>query len=106
MTETNEKRLVARTNASIQQRIADAAELSGSTLSQFLVDAALEKANRITREATQLEVSREGFLNIMGALDRPARPMPRLRRAAHRYKELIHEDQEITAHEAAEQKAI
>ena len=83
-----EKRLVARVNDSIRQRIADAAELSGSTLSQFMIDAALKEASRVTREATQIETSREGFMNIMKALDQPARPLPKLREAAKKYKSL------------------
>lgn len=102
MNTATEKRLVARASASIQQRIADAAELSGSTLSQFLIDAALKEAARVTDEVTQIETSRAGFMNILNALDRPARPMPKLRRAAQKYRSRINENQEVTTNKITE----
>ncbi|WP_290650416.1 DUF1778 domain-containing protein [Aquisalimonas sp.] len=90
-----EKRLVARANAEIHQKIAEAAELQGSTVSQFLLDAALERAREVTERATRINTSREAFENMMVALDQPARPLPRLRQAARRYKEQLHaSDQE------------
>jgi uncharacterized protein (DUF1778 family) len=95
MTTATDKRLVARASASIQRRIATAAELSGSTLSQFLIDAALKEADRVTKEATQLQVSMASFETIMNAYDRPARAMPKLRRAAQKYRSLINENQEV-----------
>lgn len=85
-----EKRLVARANAEIHQKIAEAAELQGSTVSQFLLDAALERANEVTERATRINASREAFEHMMEALDQPARPLPRLRKAARRYKEEVH----------------
>ena len=99
MTATNEqereKRLVARANADIHQRIVEAAELQGSTVSQFLLDAALERASEVTERATRINTSRVAFENMMVALDQPARRLPRLKRAARRYKELVHDpDQE------------
>jgi uncharacterized protein (DUF1778 family) len=85
-----EKRLVARANAEIHRKIAEAAELQGSTVSQFLLDAALERASEVTERATRINTSREAFEKMMVALDQPARPLPRLRQAALRYKEQVH----------------
>jgi uncharacterized protein (DUF1778 family) len=85
-----EKRLVARAKPEIHQRIAEAAELQGSTVSQFLLDAALERATEITERATRISTSREAFENMMVALDQPKRQLPRLRKAAKRYKDLVH----------------
>lgn len=85
-----EKRLVARANAEIHQKIAEAAELQGSTVSQFLLDAALARASEVTERAARINTSREAFENMMEALDHPARPLPRLRKAARRYKEEVH----------------
>jgi uncharacterized protein (DUF1778 family) len=84
-----EKRLVARANAEIHRIIQEAAELQGSTVSQFLLDAALQRANEVTERATRINTSRESFENMMLALDQPARPLPRLRQAARRYKEEV-----------------
>ena len=85
-----EKRLVARASAEIHQKIQEAAELQGSTVSQFLLDAALERASEVTARATRINTSREAFENMMAALDQPARPSPRLRQAARRYKEQVY----------------
>jgi len=93
-----EKRLVARASPEIHQLIAEAAELQGSTVSQFLLDSALERAAQVTERATRLSVSREAFEKMMVALDRPARPLPRLRQAARRYRETVDApDQEAAA---------
>jgi uncharacterized protein (DUF1778 family) len=85
-----EKRLVARANAEIHRIIQEAAELQGSTVSQFLLDAALERASEVTERATRIAASREAFENMMRALEQPARPLPRLRQVARRYKEEVH----------------
>ncbi|MBA3979064.1 MAG: DUF1778 domain-containing protein [Alcanivorax sp.] len=87
-----ERRLVARTNADVHQRIADAADLLGATVSQFLIDSALERANRVTQEATRLRVSRDAFVRMMTVLDQPANPAPRLQQAAHRYREVMSDE--------------
>lgn len=84
-----EKRLVARAGPEIHRLIVEAAELQGSTVSQFLLDAAMERAALVTERATRLSTSREAFESMMEALDQPARPLPRLRQAAQRYKEQV-----------------
>lgn len=92
-----EKRLVARAKPEIHQRIAEAAELQGSTVSQFLLDAALERAAEVTERATRISTSREAFNSMMAALDQPERHLPRLNKAAQRYKETVDgSDQEGT----------
>jgi len=90
MERKREKRLVARASAEIHQKIQEAAELQGSTVSQFLLDAALERASEVTERATRINTSREAFESMMVVLDQPARPSPRLRQAARRYKEEVH----------------
>ena len=84
-----ERRLVARAKPETHRLIAEAAELQGSTVSQFLLDAALERAAKVTERATRLNVSRETFESMMLAMDQPARPLPRLRQAAKRYRDQV-----------------
>lgn len=84
-----EKRLVARAPADIHRRIQEAAELQGATVSQFLLEAALARADEVTERVTRIEASREAFDRMMTALDQPARSLPRLQRAADRYKETV-----------------
>jgi len=92
-----EKRLVARARPEIHQQIAEAAELQGSTVSQFLLDSALERAALVTERATRISTSRQAFETMMTALDEPARSLPRLKKAAGRYREQVDaSDQEGT----------
>ena len=63
----------------------------GSTVSQFLLDAALERAAEVTERATRISASRGAFENMMTALDQPARELPRLKRAAQHYKDVVHD---------------
>jgi uncharacterized protein (DUF1778 family) len=89
--EEREKRLIARAHPEIHRRIAEAAELQGSTISQFLLDAALERADRVTEQVTRLRVSRDAFERMMTALDEPPEPNEKLRRAARGYKESVND---------------
>ncbi|MDN3516594.1 DUF1778 domain-containing protein [Aquisalimonas lutea] len=69
----------------------------GGTVSQFLLDSALERAAEVTERATRITTSREAFKNMMTVLDQPSRPLPRLRKAAQRYKGTVDgSDQERT----------
>jgi len=45
--ERKETRLVARTSTEIQEIIQRAADYSGATLSQFLIESAMEKARNV-----------------------------------------------------------
>jgi uncharacterized protein (DUF1778 family) len=65
-----------------------AADLTGRTLTEFVVSSAQEAASRTVREHEVLTLSgrdREVFLD---ALLKPARPNKRLRQAAQRYKNI------------------
>lgn len=86
-----EKRLVARTTPEIHRRIAEAAELQGSTISRFLLDAALERAERVTEQVARLRVSRDAFERMMSALDEPPEPNQKLQRAAGHYQETVND---------------
>lgn len=91
---TKEARLVARTNEDIRDQIAAAADLMGASLSQFIIEASLERAARVMTEMTRINVSVEGFMSIMDALEQPARNLPRLEAAAKRYQRLVDREPE------------
>lgn len=84
-----EARLVARTNEEIRDQIAAAADLLGASMSQFIIEASLERAARVMTDMTRINVSVQGFTTIMAALERPARDLPRLQEAALRYQRLV-----------------
>ena len=64
-------RLVARAPKEIQEIITNAAELSGASMSQFMVDAALDKAKEVVERSRLLTLSMEGANRFFEALDNP-----------------------------------
>jgi len=64
-------RLVARAPKDVQEIIINAAELSGASMSQFMVDAALEKAKEVVERNRLLMLSMEGANRFFEALDNP-----------------------------------
>jgi len=59
-----------------------AAELTGETLTGFVLSAATERAETVLERAERLEVSAQAFRQFVSALDQPAEDMPVLRRYA------------------------
>lgn len=81
-----ETRLVARASSDVQELIKYAADLSGATISQFIIEAATAKANSIIETTKNIHLSLEGANNIFDALDNPPAPNNALLAAANRYK--------------------
>ncbi len=64
-------RLVASMPKDVQEIIINAAELSGASMSQFMIDAALDKAKEVVERSRQLMLSMEGADRFFEALDNP-----------------------------------
>lgn len=91
-------RLVARADQETQKFIAQAAELAGMSVSQFLIDSARSRAEEVLDRATRIRVSVETGNRILDILDRePRTPSSKLLRNAQRYRETI-DDTETHAH--------
>tara|TARA_R110001583_G_scaffold149382_4_gene301486 strand:+ start:4153 stop:4488 length:336 start_codon:yes stop_codon:yes gene_type:complete len=95
-TQTNgagkDPRLVARVDTETQQFIARAAELSGVTMSQFLIDSARSKAEEVVDRITRIQVSVETGHRMMEILDRkPRKPSSKLMQDALDYKESVND---------------
>jgi len=66
-----------------QERILRAAaELSGETLTGFVLSVATERATDVVARAQRIEVSAEAFDRFVAALDSPAEDMPIVRKYA------------------------
>lgn len=85
--ETKDTRLVARVNDEVHQLVLAAAELSGSSITQFLVDAAVSKAREVTEQSMRLNLTMQGAERMLKALDAPPSPSEALLLAANKYKE-------------------
>ncbi|NQZ06696.1 MAG: DUF1778 domain-containing protein [Algicola sp.] len=87
-----ETRLVARTSTEIQEIIQRAADHCGATLSQFLIDAAMEKARTVIERTETLQLSMVGADALMAALDNPPQANDKLLAAAQHYKGTVNVD--------------
>lgn len=81
-------RLVARVDEETQRLIAHAAELTGRSLSQFLIYAAKKEAQEAERQALQIQVSRQSADLMLELLDNPEPINPKLREAALNHRKL------------------
>lgn len=89
-TERKDIRLVARTSAEIQNFIQRAADHSGATLSQFLIESAMERARKVIQQTETLHLSMEGAHNLMSALENSPGANNKLLKAAQGYKDAVH----------------
>lgn len=71
---SSDARVTARMPSHIKRTIDEAAALSGSTLSQFLVQSAYEKAKKLISEEKVIRLGREDSKAFVEALERPAEP--------------------------------
>jgi uncharacterized protein (DUF1778 family) len=80
-------RITARVPLNVEETLNEAADLSGATLSHFVVQAALEKAQAIIdRERTIRFTSKDAAL-LINMLDAPFKPNQALTRAFKRYND-------------------
>jgi uncharacterized protein (DUF1778 family) len=82
-------RLEARLPADVHALLKRAAEIQGRTLSDFVVTAAREAACRAVEEAGIIRLSVEDQRQIADAILNPPKPVPALRRAFKRRRQLF-----------------
>lgn len=86
MTTINTDRITARVNEDVKSTLSAAAELVGATLNQFLVQAALEKAEAIIERERVIQLSKQDSEVFFSALDNPPEPNQKLKDALEIYK--------------------
>lgn len=82
-------RITARVSGPIAEKLQEAADLTGATLNQFLVQAALEKAEMIIDREYLIRYSRADATMIIDLLENPQGPNKALTRAFERYTEKV-----------------
>jgi uncharacterized protein (DUF1778 family) len=82
-------RLEARLPHDVHELLKRAAEMQGRTLTDFVVSAAREAAQRTIEETEIIRLSLEGQRQIAEAILNPPEPTPSLKKAAKRYRELF-----------------
>ena len=82
-----EKRFQTRMPYNVHKQLIQAAELSGSTLNQFVVQSALEKARSVIEYERVLNLTYNDALTIFEAVENPQVPNKNLIQAAESYKQ-------------------
>lgn len=82
-------RITARVSQSIQERLQAAADLQGATLNQFVVQSALEKAERIIDRETAINLTRRDAAMLITMLENPSKPNAVLLKSFERYKNKV-----------------
>ncbi len=75
-------RINMRVSAHQERVLRAAADLSGETLTGFVLSVATERAEQVLERAQRINISGDAFGRFVAALDRPAEEMPTLRRYA------------------------
>jgi uncharacterized protein (DUF1778 family) len=86
-------RISARLPKDVRERIEEAADRSGATLNQFLVQAAIEKADQILEREKVTKLSARDSEWLLNLLDQPPRaPNAKLQRALDDYQKATRGD--------------
>ncbi|MBL8048756.1 MAG: DUF1778 domain-containing protein [Chthonomonas sp.] len=75
----SEDRLSIRANAKQKQVLRRAAEVRHTSMSQFVLEASLNEADRVLQEEQRLVLSADEFELMAKLMDQPARDLPALR---------------------------
>lgn len=82
-------RIGVRTTTEIQETIQRASKYLGTSVSQFLIDTALEKAISVIETAETIKLTTKGADAMMAILNNPPEPNQKLKDAFEKYKENI-----------------
>jgi uncharacterized protein (DUF1778 family) len=79
--ETKTARVSARISPSVYETLTEASEITGSTLNQFIVHAALEKAQAIIEHENQIRLNKQSAEHLFTLIENPPEPNPKLAQA-------------------------
>lgn len=87
----NDERVTARVSASVKETLLKAADLSGATLNQFLVQAALKEAQRILETERVITLSQPDADRIFDLIENPPAVNEKLKAAIARHQDFFSE---------------
>ncbi len=82
------KRLTTRITDHVQEKLQAAADLVGATLNQFVVQAALEKAERVIESESSIVLTRRESLRLLEMMENPPPRNATFLQAQARYQRL------------------
>ncbi|RJQ78895.1 MAG: DUF1778 domain-containing protein [Desulfobacteraceae bacterium] len=83
------ERISARVSENVYVTLSRAAELVGSTVNQFLVQSALERAQAVIEEESIIRLSGESAKKFFDAIENPPAPNKKLKAAFRAHKERL-----------------
>ncbi len=83
------ERITARVSEQVKETLSSAAVIMGATLNQFLIQAALEKAENIIEKEKAIYLSKRDSEVFFESLENPPEPNKKLKNALANYKEKI-----------------
>ena len=86
MRATDNQRVSARVSAKVYDALSQAAELTGATLNQFLVQSAYEKAQEVIEKERFIKLTARSASVFFDALEQPPPPNKKLRSAVKSYR--------------------
>jgi len=87
-----QSRIGARVSHEIYETLCRAAELSGATVNQFLVQAALKEAQAVIEREEVIRLSPRDWNWLLKLMENPKAPNARLKAAVARYHETVQGD--------------
>lgn len=85
-------RIGARVPHEVYETLCRAAELSGATVNQFLVQAALKEAQAVIEREDVIRLSPRDWNWLLDLMENPPRPNARLKAALKRYQKARQDD--------------
>lgn len=89
-------RIGARVPHDVYETLCRAAELTGSTVNQFLVQSALKEAQSVIEREEIIRLSSRDWLCLLALLDNPPKPNSKLKAAIKRYQKAKQADATAT----------
>jgi len=83
------ERLEARVNSELKSRLQKAAQLQGSSLSEFILKSAEKTANQVIREYQILKLSDEESLKFVNTIFNVSKPNQKLQSAYSKYRKEV-----------------
>jgi uncharacterized protein (DUF1778 family) len=88
----NDERVTARVSASVKETLQYAADLSGATLNQFLVQSALKEAQRILEAERTIILSQRDANKIFDLIENPPKVRDKLKAAFEKHEQFFREE--------------
>jgi len=85
-------RIGARVPHEVYETLCRAAELSGATVNQFLVQSALKEAHAIIEREEVIRLTPRDWNCLLGLMDNPPKPNAKLKAALKRYQKARQDD--------------